>query len=153
MQCGLKLSILSVSLSCFTLFFFFFFCETILQVCQPGQLTAVICRTLSTRTFYDKLTNIVQQFYRHFSVYYYPWYDVKHVHGQQREVFQSANFFFLADTSQLSFYFHSGHLLFEMLAGWELTTAEPKREQLTNFRNVPVVEVCERCCNFPLKKK
>ncbi|XP_078356019.1 slowpoke-binding protein-like [Oculina patagonica] len=34
-----------------------------------------------------------------------------------------------------------GHLLYEMLAGWELTTAEPKREQLANFRNVPVVEV------------
>lgn len=34
-----------------------------------------------------------------------------------------------------------GHLLYEMLAGWELTTAEPRREQLINFRNTPVVEV------------
>lgn len=34
-----------------------------------------------------------------------------------------------------------GHLLYEMLAGWELTTAEPRREQLKNFKNTPVVEV------------
>jgi len=34
-----------------------------------------------------------------------------------------------------------GHLLYEMLAGWELTTSEPKREQLTKLRNAPVVEV------------
>lgn len=37
--------------------------------------------------------------------------------------------------------FQFGHLLYEMLAGYELTTAEPKREHLVNFRNVPVVEV------------
>ena len=36
----------------------------------------------------------------------------------------------------------TGHLLYEMLAGWELTTAEPRREQLKNFKNTPVVEVC-----------
>ena len=35
----------------------------------------------------------------------------------------------------------SGHLLYEMLAGYELTTAEPKQEHLMNFRNAPVVEV------------
>lgn len=34
-----------------------------------------------------------------------------------------------------------GHLLYEMLGGYELTTAEPKREQLVNFRNAPIVEV------------
>ncbi|KAM7449617.1 hypothetical protein ABFA07_002536 [Porites harrisoni] len=34
-----------------------------------------------------------------------------------------------------------GHLLYEMLAGYELTTAEPKKEKLVNFKNTPVVEV------------
>jgi len=34
-----------------------------------------------------------------------------------------------------------GHLLYEMVAGWELTTSEPRREQLTKIRNAPVVEV------------
>lgn len=35
----------------------------------------------------------------------------------------------------------SGHLMYEMSAGYELTTAEPKKEHLVNFRNAPVVEV------------
>ena len=35
----------------------------------------------------------------------------------------------------------SGHLLYEMLAGYELTTAEPNKEHLINFKNAPVVEV------------
>ena len=30
-----------------------------------------------------------------------------------------------------------------MLAGYELTTAEPKKEKLVNFKNTPVVEVCD----------
>lgn len=34
-----------------------------------------------------------------------------------------------------------GHLIYEMLAGYELTTAEPIKENLVNFRNAPVVEV------------
>jgi len=30
----------------------------------------------------------------------------------------------------------------EMLAGYELTTGEPRKEHLANFRNTEVVEVC-----------
>lgn len=42
-----------------------------------------------------------------------------------------------------STFFMLGHLLYEMLAGYELTTAEPKKEKLVNFKNTPVVEVCD----------
>lgn len=34
-----------------------------------------------------------------------------------------------------------GHLMHEMLAGYELTTGEPRKEHLANFRNTAVVEV------------
>lgn len=36
---------------------------------------------------------------------------------------------------------HFGHLMHEMLAGYELTTGEPRKEHLANFRNTEVVEV------------
>jgi len=51
----------------------------------------------------------------------------------------------LSETNSISVYHYRycpGHLLYEMLAGWECTTSEPKREQLTKLRNAPVVEVC-----------